>query len=403
MKSQKINFENSEGQILSGKLEFPTDQKPQNFALFAHCFTCNKNLTAIRNISKALTAQGFAVLSFDFTGLGQSEGDFEDTNFSGNIQDLVAASNYLEKNHQAPQLLVGHSLGGAAAIFAASQLPNIKAVATIGAPSNPTHVTRLFKGSIKEITDTGHSKVNIGGRDFTIKKQFIEDLQTKSLPQVAKSLRKALLVMHSPQDTIVGIKNAEEIYLSAHHPKSFISLDQSDHLLSQSADSRYVGELIAGWASRYLGIAEQPIIKTKHQVAANLDSKDGFTTHIKAGNHYITADEPTNLGGNNYGPSPYELVSAGLSACTAMTLNIYAKHKKWDVKNIQVHINYAKKQIEEIKNGEKISTKLDTFDRELKVEGNLDHIQLNRLVEIANKCPVHKTLSKSVEINTALL
>jgi len=278
MSHQKVKFQNKEGQNLVGRLELPANQEPHNYVIFAHCFTCNKNLSAVKNIGKSLTSNGFGVLRFDFTGLGESEGDFADTNFSGNVADLVVAAEYLKDNYKAPSLIIGHSLGGAAAIFAASEIPYIQAVATVGAPSNPEHVTHLLKSGIDEIQTSGKAIVNLSGRDFTIKKQFIDDLQNKSLPDVANKLRKPLLVMHSPQDDTVGIKNAEEIYIAARHPKSFVSLDGADHLLMNKRDSIYTGEVISGWAKRYVDIPEASTLKTSHQVIASLNAEDGFTT-----------------------------------------------------------------------------------------------------------------------------
>ncbi len=403
MKPIKVTFQNKEGETLSGRLEFPADQHPHNFAIFAHCFTCTKNLGAVRNISRALTAHGFAVLRFDFTGLGESDGDFADTNFSGNVSDLAAGSVFLEKNYQAPTLLVGHSLGGAAAIFAAADLDNIKAVATVGAPSNPVHVKHLFKSELEEINSTGMAKVNLGGRDFTIKKQFVDDLQSKSLPEVAATLRKPLLIMHSPQDTTVEIKNAEEIYLAARHPKSFVSLDGADHLLNRKQDSLYVGKVIGGWASRYLHIPEEDTLSSDHQVVASLDGDEGFSTKMKVGNHYMLSDEPLDVGGNDYGPSPYEFVSAGLSACTAMTIQMYVRRKGWDLKNVEVHTSYGKKHIEDSEHSENPAARIDTFDREIKLDGDLDEKQIQRILEIADKCPVHKTLHSEVKVNTQLI
>ncbi|WP_459209489.1 bifunctional alpha/beta hydrolase/OsmC family protein [Aquimarina rhabdastrellae] len=403
MSLNKVTFTNNNGQVLSGRLELPTDQHPHNFALFAHCFTCNKNLGAVRNISKALTSKGIGVLRFDFTGLGESEGDFEDTNFSGNVEDLVAAAIFLSDNYQAPTLLIGHSLGGAASIFAASEISSIKAVATIGAPSNPVHVQHLFKSSLDEIQKEGKAVLNLSGRDFTIKKQFIDDLKTKSLPEVAKNLNKALLVLHSPQDATVGIKNAEEIYLAAKHPKSFITLDGADHLLMRKQDSIYAGNVIAEWASRYINIPERPLLKSKHQVLASLGNADGFTTYMKVGNHQLIADEPESVGGYDFGPSPFEYVAAGLSACTAMTVKMYVARKNWDLTHIEVHTSYTKAP--KI-TGEGIvdqTTLIDTFNKEVKLEGNLDEKQIQRILQIADKCPVHKMLHSENQIITKLI
>jgi putative redox protein len=404
MNLQKVIFENKQGQSLVGRLELPANQHPHNFAIFAHCFTCNKNLAAVRNIGKALTSNGFGVLRFDFTGLGESEGDFGDTNFSGNVEDLIAAADYLNDNYSAPTLLIGHSLGGAAAIYAAAQVNSIKAVATIGAPSNPKHVKRLLQSSVDEIKKNGKAIVNLSGRDFTIKKQFLDDLERKTLSETVKNLRKPILIMHSPQDNTVSIKNAEEIYRAAYHPKGFISLDGADHLLMDKKDSIYAGQVISGWAKRYLNItAPEEMPKTKHQVVASLDFDDGFTTAMKVGNHYMTADEPTGYGGNDFGPSPYELVSASLSACTAMTLQMYTKRKGWHIDNVEVHTSYSKTHALDCEDCESSNTKIDTFHREIKITGDFDDKQLERLLQIADKCPVHKTLHSVTQILTKLV
>ncbi len=403
MNLQKIVFKNKEGQELVGRLEVPVDRHPHNFVLFAHCFTCNKNLLAIKNIGKALTSNGFGVLRFDFTGLGESEGDFADTNFSGNVEDLVSATDYLNKNYKAPTLLIGHSLGGAAVIFAASKINSVKAVVTIGAPSNPIHVKHLLKSSVEQIKSEGKAIVNLSGRDFTVKKQFLDDLETKSLPGTLKQLRKPILILHSPQDETVDIKNAEELYKAAHHPKSFVSLDGADHLLSNKEDSGYVGKVISGWAHRYLDIPTNTELKTKHQVIASLASDNAFTTQMKVGNHYMLADEPSDFGGNDFGPSPYELISAGLSACTAMTIQMYGRRKEWDIKNVEVHISYSKTHAEDCEECEAESAKIDTFMREIKFDGNLDEKQTARLLEIADKCPVHRTLHSETQVITRLI
>ncbi|WP_297792026.1 bifunctional alpha/beta hydrolase/OsmC family protein [uncultured Eudoraea sp.] len=403
MSLQKVLFHNKTGQELIGRLELPVNQLPHNYVLFAHCFTCNKNLLAIKNISKSLTSSGFGVLRFDFTGLGESEGDFADTNFSGNVEDLIAAADYLKNAHNAPTLLIGHSLGGAAAILAASEITSVKTLVTIGAPSNPVHVKHLLRSSIEEISAKGQAKVNIGGRDFTIKKQFLEDLETKSLPQKIKELRKPILILHSPQDLTVEIKNAEKIYTAAHHPKSFISLDGADHLLSDKKDSLYAGKIISAWALRYLELPKEKKISSKHQVVASLDAEEGFSTSMKVGNHYMLADEPEDFGGNDFGPSPYEFVSAGLSACTAMTIQMYAKRKGWELQNVEVHTSYGKSHVEDCLDCESPGAKIDTFHRELKLSGSLDERQTKRILEIADKCPVHKTLHTETQVITKVI
>lgn len=403
MNIQKVSFTNKDKEQLAGRLELPLDQEPHNFVIFAHCFTCTKNLTAVKNVGRELTDAGFGVLRFDFTGLGESEGDFENTNFSGNVEDLIEAADFLKKNFLAPTLLIGHSLGGAAAIFTASKIESIKAAVVINSPSHPSHVLHLLKDSQQEINKNGKAKVNLGGVDFTIKKQFLDDLENKSLIDVVSNFGKALLILHSPQDPTVGIKNAEEIYKAARHPKSFISLDGADHMLSNKKDSKYVGQVIAGWATRYVDVPEGETVKTKSKVAASLEGDDKFTTHLKLGDHSFIADEPTTFGGNNYGPSPYEFLSAGLAACTVMTIQMYAKRKKWEVENVTCHINYSKDHAIDCVACEEDSAKIDTFTREISLKGNLSEEQKKRLLEIADRCPVHKTLHSKTQIITKLI
>ncbi|MFC7357632.1 alpha/beta fold hydrolase [Jejudonia soesokkakensis] len=402
MKSSKITFTNHKGQTLSGRLDLPLEQDPHNFAIFAHCFTCTKDFSAVRNVSKALASQGFGVLRFDFTGLGDSDGDFSETNFSSNVEDLVSAAHFLASEYKAPSLLVGHSLGGAAAIFAASEIESVEALATIGAPSNPVHVQKQFGEELSTIKDEGEAVVRLAGRDFTFKKQFLDNLEEHSCENAARKLNKALLIMHSPQDATVSIKNAEEIYHAAHHPKSFVTLDGSEHLLIDKKNAAYVGKVIAGWAARYIAMPEKEAIKSNHQVAASLDGDDGFTTLLKLGNHYLKADEPVRVGGDDYGPTPYELLAGSLSACTAMTIQMYAKRKKWTVENVQVHTSYSKDYATDCEDCEtNDGAKIDTFKREIVLSGDLDETQRKRLLQIADKCPVHKTLETTTQIITS--
>lgn len=402
MNIEKVTFTNKDEEQLAGRLELPLNQRPHNFVIFAHCFTCTKNLIAVKNISRKLTAAGFAVLRFDFTGLGESEGDFENTNFSGNVDDLVEAAQFLEAKYQSPTVIIGHSLGGAAAIYAANRISTIKAVAVINSPSDPAHVKNLLRNSTEEINKTGKATVNLGGVDFTIKKQFLDDLKNKSLKNVGGDFRKSLLILHSPQDKIVGIKNAEDLYIAAHHPKSFISLDGIDHLLTEKEDSAYVGKVIASWASRYVSIPEEKVIKSKSKVAARLDDVENFTTQLKLGDHNYLADEPTSYSGNNFGPSPYELLSAGLAACTVMTIQMYARRKKWEVKEVICHVDYSKDHAVDCEHCTDDTAKIDTFKRKISFHGNLSEEQIKKLLEIADKCPVHKTLHTETQIITVL-
>jgi uncharacterized OsmC-like protein/esterase/lipase len=401
MRSKKVTFTNSQGETLAARLEMPVNQHPHTYVLFAHCFTCNKNLTAVRNISRALTIEGYAVLRFDFTGLGESEGDFADTNFSSNIQDLEQAAQFLADHYQPAELLIGHSLGGAAVIRAASTMESVRAVATIGAPFDPEHVSHLLESSIEEIESEGSARVHIGGRKFTVKKQFLEDIQNNKCIDRIKDLNKALLIMHSPQDRIVAIDNAAKIYHAAMHPKSFVSLDGADHLLSDKSDSLFAGDMIAAWAKKYVDQPKKEKLKVFKEVAVQLGA-EGFTTDIMVRKHGLTADEPESVGGNDFGPSPYELVTAGLGACTAMTLQMYARRKKWDLQEVIVHLEHYKDYATDMQNMEAAKSKIDHFSRLIEVKGELDEAQQQRLLEIANKCPVHKTLHHPVAISTEL-
>ncbi len=401
MPSQRIEFRNAQGELLAARLKFPVDQKPYAYAVFAHCFTCSKNMAAILNISRALTQKGIAVLRFDFTGLGESEGEFAGTNFSSNVEDLMQAARYLEEHHQAPALLVGHSLGGAAVLCAAHELPSVKAVATIGAPYSPDHVSHLIEEKAEKIREEGVAEVNIGSRPFTVKKQFLEDIREQNLEPKLKKLGRALLILHSPQDMAVEIENAARMYRAAHHPKSYISLDGADHLLSDKKDSRYAGEVIGAWVSRYVPRPEKDELKVEKEVAVRLGD-EGFTTDVMVRRHSLTADEPESVGGNDYGPSPYELVTSGLGACTAMTLQMYARRKKWPLKEVRVQLEHFKDHAEDCENAEDPKSKIDHFSRTIELEGELDEEQRQRLLEIANKCPVHKTLHNPIKIITDL-
>lgn len=398
MKSTRLTFSNRDGLELSASLEWPANQKPTHFALFAHCFTCNKNFGAVRSISRALGNSGIAVLRFDFAGLGSSQGDFAETTFSHNVEDLLDAAAFLEAEYQAPALLVGHSLGGAAVIKAAAAIESIQAVVTIGAPSDPAHVQHLIADEIPALQAKGVAEVNIGGRPFTLKKQFLEDLHTHQLTSVLKALRKPILIAHSPQDAIVGVENAAQLYNAAHHPKSFLSLDGADHMLSNRSDAEYVGEVVGAWVKRYIPFQEAVQLEPELQVVAQL-AEENYTTQIQARSHTITSDEPTGLGGQDFGMTPYELVSSGLGSCTAITLRMYAQRKGWDLQGVTVHLEHDKIHPED---AQSVSRKIDRFRRVIELTGNLDVEQRERLLEIADKCPVHRTLESEVIIETSL-
>ena len=405
MKTIKLDIPNRKGLKLQAYLELPANQKPHFFAIFAHCFSCNSTLTAVKNISRSLTNHGFGVLRFDFTGLGKSEGKFSESYFSANVDDLLDVNNYLEKHFKTPSLLIGHSLGGAAAIVAASKLDNVKAVATIGAPATVNHVTHLFSHAINEVKEKGEVEVNIGGRPFKINQEFVDDFSKTDLPKITENLRKPILVMHAPFDSIVSIENAHQIYHKAHHPKSFISLDTADHLLSKAKDSIYVGNLIGTWVQNYFDPTENTMISSDgEQLVAHLNLvEDNFTTSIQTKKHSFIADEPESIGGDNFGPSPYDYLSAGLAACTVMTLKMYAERKKWDLEEVFVYITYSKKHSDDLEIEVDKPTRFDHLNKKLKFIGNLDEKQVKRLKEIASKCPVHKTLQNEVIIDTEVI
>lgn len=403
MRSKKVTFTNSNDYELAARLDFPIDKHPLAYAVFAHVFTGSKSLSATRHISRALTLEGIAVLRFDFTGLGESEGDFADTTFTSNVEDLVAAADFLRNEYEAPSLLVGHSLGGAAAIFAAHRIPEIKALATIGTPSEPSHVQHLLQEGIDKIKQEGVATIDIGGRVFTIKKAFLDDLNSKNMFELLKQLKKPILVLHSPQDKIVSIDNAADIYHAAFHPKSFITLNGADHMLTGKKDALYTGSMIASWVTRYIDIPEKQALRTRAQVVARLDEDSIFTTEIMAGIHQFVADEPDQIGGNDFGPDPYELLSSSLAACTAMTLRMYAQRKKWDLQEVTVHIDHAKQHVEDCQTCENANSKIDRFVKQITLEGDLTDEQRQRLKEIADRCPVHRTLHSEVRIDSELI
>ena len=404
MNTVRLEIENRKGLKLQAYLELPANQKPNHFAIFAHCFSCNSNFNAVKNISRSLSNHGFGVLRFDFTGLGRSEGEFAESHFSANVEDLLDVSAFLEKNYKAPSLLVGHSLGGAAVIVAASKLENVKAVATVGAPATVGHVTHLFSHGIDDIPEKGEVEVKIGGRPFKINQEFVNDFSKTDLPEIIKDLRKPLLVMHAPFDKVVGIENAHEIYHNAIHPKSFVSLDDADHLLSRPKDSIYVGKMIGTWVERYFEQEENKMISTEgEQLVGHLNLlEDNFTTSIQTKKHSFIADEPESVGGEDFGPSPYDFLSAGLAACTVMTLKMYAERKKWDLQEVFVYITYSKKHSDDLDIAVDTPTRFDHLKKKLKFIGNLDEKQRQRLKEIAAKCPVHKTLQSKIIIETEL-
>lgn len=403
MITKRVSFKNRDGHELSARFEFPLGAPPAHYAVFAHCFTCGKGIRAATMISRALTQKGFAVLRFDFTGLGQSEGDFAETGFTTNVADLIDAAAYIESEYRAPKLLIGHSLGGTAVLHAAAEIESIKAVVTVAAPFEAVHVKELFSDKAADIEKKGRAEVNIGGRNFEIGKEFLASLEKHRTASLLPDLRKALLVMHSPQDKIVEIKNAEEIYKAAHHPKSYVSLDGADHLLQNDGDGAYVAEVIGAWSARYLLQPSEVAFETDEDVAVQLGS-DGFTTEVVAGKHRLLADEPAEVGGNDMGPSPYQLLNAALGTCTAMTLKMYADRKKWPLEKVTVHLSHTRHHAEDSVHPESGKSRVDIFKRFIEIEGELDPAQREKLIEIAEKCPVHRTLTdQRINIETSAM
>ena len=404
MKTVKISFPNSRGEQLAALLDLPEDEKPIAYALFAHCFTCTKNFKAAANIASALNREKIAVLRFDFTGLGQSEGDFADTNFSTNVADLIAAAEYMSKELEGPQIIIGHSLGGAAVLQAAKDIASLNAVVTIAAPHDPGHVAQHFASVRDQIEREGTAEVNLAGRHFKIKKQFLADLEMQQLDHHIRNLKTALLVMHSPRDTTVGIDNAAKIYSAAKHPKSFITLDDADHLLLKEEDSLYVGLMIASWGSRYINAAEEvheDTIVIDTRVTTSTENH-GFFTEIFANGHAMVADEPLQYGGTNRGPTPYDYLLVALGACTSMTLQMYARRKKLPLAKAVVRLTHQKIHADDCDGCENDSGKIDRMVREIELFGELDEEQRQKLLEIAERCPVHKTLHSKVNIISSL-
>lgn len=400
MSTTDHTFKNKEGHTLSAKLDLPAAYKPQGYALFAHCFTCSKDLKAMRSISRALNQSGYAVLRFDFTGLGDSAGDFAETGFTANVSDLVAAADFLKKEFSAPSLLVGHSLGGAAVLHAAKELKSVQAVATIGAPAEASHVLHLIDADNNELEREGKTEVTIGGRPFNISKSFIDDLKSQKGSDVVKSLRKPLVIYHSPHDDIVSVDEAAKIYHAAMHPKSFISLNGADHLLTNTADGQYVGSTLAAWAERYVEPRRTPEFDSHLQSAARTDDREGFLTEVVAGGHPLLADEPAKAGGSDLGPTPYDLLTAALATCSAMTMKMYAHKKSWKLTEALVHVEHDRIHHED--SSEEKKRYIDTFKKVIELQGDLDIDQRKRLIEIASRCPVHRTLQNEIRIDTEI-
>jgi uncharacterized OsmC-like protein/alpha/beta superfamily hydrolase len=404
MPPTRITFPGALGDPLAARLDLPVGPA-RAYALFAHCFTCSKDGVAAHRIAGKLASIGICVLRFDFTGLGSSEGEFANTNFSSNVEDLVRAANYLREHYAAPALLIGHSLGGAAVLAAAHRIPEATAVVTIGAPSDVAHVLHQFDGRLEDIELEGTAEVTLGGRPFTISRQFVEDAKAQSLKARIVELRKALLVMHAPTDQTVGIENATAIFTAAKHPKSFVSLDSADHLLSVRSDAAYAADVIAAWSSRYLPAGQEAQLG-EDEVIVSETGGGKFQNAVTAGRHHLLADEPVAVGGQGSGPSPYEYLAIALGACTSMTLRVYAEQKKLDLGRLSVRVRYGKVAAEHCedcgKAAEGRTGKIDRLERVIGIDGEVDAALAAKLVEIAGKCPVHKTLELGAAIVTKL-
>ena len=406
MKSEHLRFPGAQGQELAARLDSPVTA-PSAYALFAHCFTCSKDIKAAGWISRALVERGVAVLRFDFTGIGESGGDFAGTDFSSNLDDLVAAADFLRREREAPRLLVGHSLGGCAVLAAAERIPEALAIATLGAPSDTDHLRQTIVRLAPDLEARGEAEVNLGGRPFRIRKQLLDDLEEDHLRGVLERLHKALLIFHSPVDNIVGIDHARRLFEMAKHPKSFVSLDRADHLLTGERDARHAGDVLAAWSSRYLeGV--QPDIETDLEIGRQGEvvvtgGASGFAQEIVAHRHRLMADEPKEMGGTDTGPTPYDLLLAGLGACTSMTLRLYADHKKLPLESVRVTLRHAKIHAVDCAHCESQTGKIDRIEREIEVIGPLTEDQRLRLLEIADKCPVHRTLESEIEVVSRLV
>jgi putative redox protein len=400
---QKFEFPNAAGHRLAAVLDLPP-APPRAYALFAHCFTCGKDVLAARRIAATLTEHGLGVVRFDFTGLGASEGEFANSDFSSNVTDLLAAAEAMRNRGMAPSLLIGHSLGGAAVLSVAGSIPEVRAVATIGAPFEPAHVLHLFEDKLDEIRAEGALDVSLMGRPFRVTRQFLEDVTSHRLEERIGDMRKALLVFHSPEDEVVGIDNASRIFLAAKHPKSFISLHGADHLLTRPSDAAYVAALIAAGVDRYLlPLAEEETPEPPDDAVVVSETGFGrFQQVIAASGQRLYADEPRSVGGMGAGATPYDLLLAGLGACTSMTARLYAERKHWPLEHVEVRLSHGRVHAEDCRNCESADARLDRVLREITLKGPLTEEQRQRLLEITEKCPVHRNLSQGLRIETRL-
>src|SRR5436190_6974402 len=403
MPTERFQFTGVGGHQLAAALDMP-ERELLAYALFAHCFTCGKDVLAAKRIAVALAAEGIAVLRFDFTGLGSSEGDFANSTFSSNVADLVRAADHLRQTRKGPAILIGHSLGGAAVLAAAGQISDARAVITIAAPSDPAHVTGLFADRIADIRKQGEVEVSLAGRPFHIKREFLDDIAEHNLMTQVSMLHKALLIMHSPTDDTVGIDNATRIFVAAKHPKSFVSLAGADHLLSGKRDAAYVADVIAAWTSHYLDpVAPEQAVdpgEAPRNVVVRETRNSKFQQTVSVGPHRMLADEPVAAGGEDSGPGPYDFVLAGLGAGASMTMRLYADRKSLPLERVTVTLKHSKIHAEDCAERETKAGLLEQTERVIAMEGNLDAEQRKKLMEIADKCPVHRTLTSEVHIVT---
>ncbi|WP_417603451.1 alpha/beta fold hydrolase [Primorskyibacter flagellatus] len=403
MATERITFDGHAGAPLAARLDLPEGPHLAT-ALFAHCFTCSKDIAAARRIAGRLAMMGIAVLRFDFTGLGHSGGEFANTSFSSNVHDLHNAAAYLSARGMAPSLIIGHSLGGAAVLRAAGSIDSVRAVVTIAAPFDPAHVTHNFANALDKIAEDGRAEVDLGGQTFTISQGFVQDVTSEKLESAISGLKRALLVMHAPRDSVVDISNATRIFTTAKHPKSFVTLDDADHLVSRASDAEYAAQVIAAWAGRYLDLpAPAPPPGAPEGVVRVAEADpDGFLQDVQNGpDHHMLADEPEAYGGSNRGMSPYGFLAAGLGACTSMTIRMYARRKGWPLDHVSVDVRHDKVHAQDASSGS--TDKIDTFRRRITLEGELSQEQCAKLLEIADKCPVHRSLERGAKVLTELV
>ncbi|SLN63523.1 Alpha/beta hydrolase family protein [Roseovarius albus] len=402
MPTERFTFTGHAGHELAARLDLPEGPHLAT-ALFAHCFTCSKDIPAARRISARLAGAGIAVLRFDFTGLGHSKGEFENTSFATNVNDLVLAAEALKERGMAPGMLVGHSLGGAAVLGTARKIDSVKAVVTIGAPYDPGHVTHNFGDALDQIAADGVAEVMLGGRAIRIGQGFVENVNAENLADDIANLNRALLVLHAPLDSTVGIDNAAEIFKAAKHPKSFVTLDNADHLVTDAADAEYAAEVIAAWGARYLDLRAPAPPPGAPEGIVRVSEADthGFLQDVNSGpKHHTLADEPVAYGGSDQGMTPYGFLSGGLGACTSMTIRMYARRKGWPLEHISVDVNHNKVHAQDADS--RNETQADKFTRVIHLKGALTEDQRAKLLEIADKCPVHRTLERSSLVETKL-